>query len=356
MEMSTEVQRGDTLSSSLSAYSVLEFIGEGCFGKVAKCLNIWTRETVAIKICKETPGGIHATKKEISTLERLSVLDPESSNLVRFIERFDHVGQCCLAFEMLDINLYDLVNCSPPLSASAIRPIAQQLMVALDALKGLGIVHCDIKPDNIMLVSRSQPFRVKLIDFGEAIPITQLPRGPLLQPVGYRAPEVSLGLPLTEAIDMWGVGCVLASLFLEDNLFEVNCDYLMMKQMVITLGQPEDYLLAAGKNTHRYFKQDPWWNLEDPLAWMLLTPREFEAENSRSAFLDDTVPLRSLEHLAHIYPDGDSAEMEDRLAFADFLKDLLHLDGFMRISPATALQHRYLTMRHQVMSPETSDE
>ena len=46
-----------------------------------------------------------------------------------------------------------------------------------------------------------------------------------------------------------------------------------MKQMVITLGQPEDYLLATGKNTHRYFKQDPWWNLEDPLAWRLLVEK-----------------------------------------------------------------------------------
>ncbi|CAJ1067028.1 homeodomain-interacting protein kinase 2-like isoform X2 [Xyrichtys novacula] len=229
-------------------------------------------------------------------------------------------------------------------------------MVALDALKGLGIVHCHIKPDNIMLLSWSQPFRVKLIDFGEAVPVSKLPRGHFFQPVGYRAPEVSLGLPLTEAIDMWGVGCVLASLFLADNPFPVDCDYLMMKHIVITLGQPEDHLLAAGENTHRYFKQDPWWNLEDPLAWRLLTPREYETENSRRAFLDDTEPLRSLEDLAHIYSDGDAAEMEDRLAFVDFLKDLLHLDGAKRISPSTALQHTYLTMSHQVMSPETTDD
>ncbi|CAJ1068295.1 probable serine/threonine-protein kinase dyrk1 [Xyrichtys novacula] len=55
---------------------------------------------------------------------------------------------------MLSTNLYDLMANNPPLLLNAIRPIAQQLMVALDTLKGLGIVHCNIKPDDIMLVSR----------------------------------------------------------------------------------------------------------------------------------------------------------------------------------------------------------
>ncbi len=62
-----------------------------------------------------------------------------------------------------------------------------QLLVALDALKELGILHADIKPDNVMFVSRQdQPFRVKLIDFGKAIPASKVKPGMDLQPVGYR--------------------------------------------------------------------------------------------------------------------------------------------------------------------------
>lgn len=43
-----------------------------------------------------------------------------------------------------------------------------------------------------------------------------------------RAPEIALGLPFTEAIDVWGVGCVLAFLYLAQNLFHVDCKYQMV--------------------------------------------------------------------------------------------------------------------------------
>lgn len=59
--------------------------------------------------------------------------------------------------------------------------------MALDALKSLGILHTDIKPENILFVNKqAQPMRVKLIDFGEAIPATKVQPGMDLQPVGYR--------------------------------------------------------------------------------------------------------------------------------------------------------------------------
>jgi len=62
-----------------------------------------------------------------------------------------------------------------------------QLLAALDALKGLGIVHADIKPDNVMLVdAQDQSLRVKLIDFGRAVPVSSIQPGLSLQPVGYR--------------------------------------------------------------------------------------------------------------------------------------------------------------------------
>ena len=65
--------------------------------------------------------------------------------------------------------------------------LSLQLLVALDALKGLGIMHTDIKPDNIMLVDAvNQPFRVKLIDFGLALPASAAWPGISLQPRGFR--------------------------------------------------------------------------------------------------------------------------------------------------------------------------
>lgn len=52
------------LSSSSSDYSVMDFIGEGCFGKVASCQNVATQETVAMKIIKDT-RYIQDTQREV---------------------------------------------------------------------------------------------------------------------------------------------------------------------------------------------------------------------------------------------------------------------------------------------------
>ncbi|KAF7664431.1 hypothetical protein LDENG_00176380, partial [Lucifuga dentata] len=77
-----------------------------------------------------------------------------------------------------------------------------------------------------MLVdNQDQPYKVKLIDFGLALQSSEVERGMIVQPIPYRAPEVVLGLPFTEAIDMWGLGCVLACMYLGDNLFDGQTEY-----------------------------------------------------------------------------------------------------------------------------------
>lgn len=62
-----------------------------------------------------------------------------------------------------------------------------QLLVALNALSSIGVLHTDIKPDNVMFVnSQIQPLRIKLIDFGLAISRSRVNPGMDLQPTGYR--------------------------------------------------------------------------------------------------------------------------------------------------------------------------
>lgn len=72
---------------------------------------------------------------------------------------------------MLEQNLYDFLkqNKFMPLPLNAIRPILFQVLTALLKLKSLGLIHADLKPENIMLVDpQQQPYRVKVIDFGSA--------------------------------------------------------------------------------------------------------------------------------------------------------------------------------------------
>lgn len=62
-----------------------------------------------------------------------------------------------------------------------------QLATALQTLRSIGLMHTDIKMDNVMLVNhRLQPFRVKLIDFGLARSVSAVAKGAVIQPLCCR--------------------------------------------------------------------------------------------------------------------------------------------------------------------------
>uniref|UniRef100_A0A8C9ZSY7 Protein kinase domain-containing protein n=1 Tax=Sander lucioperca TaxID=283035 RepID=A0A8C9ZSY7_SANLU len=276
----------------ISGYLVETFLGEGRFGKVARCLKLKTNEKMALKIVRTDAGT--TGKREVAMLRRLRKLDEDKNNLVRMTEYFRHKGHYCLVFEMLDTSLHDLMKerNSKPLCLSGIRVISQQMLVALNALKSIGLLHTDIKPDNVMLVNHKlQPFRVKLIDFGLAATVSTMFLG-TIQALGYRAPEVILGLPLDEAVDMWSLGCVLAFLYLGKHLY----------------------------------------------------PTHYSMTKCRNGIYDK---LNSLEDVARFHPTVKQAtEYDDTLAFLSLLKRMLHVDCKKRISPSEALGHRFITMRH----------
>ncbi|MED6241047.1 hypothetical protein ATANTOWER_020103 [Ataeniobius toweri] len=161
----------EVLYSLKNSYEVLEFLGRGTFGQVVKCWKRGTNEVVAIKILKNHPSYARQGQIEVEILARLSSENAEEHNVVRALECFQHRSHTCLAFEMLEQNLYDFLkqNKFSPLPLKIIRPILQQVATALKKLKDLGLIHADLKPENIMLVDPSrQPYRVKVIDFGSA--------------------------------------------------------------------------------------------------------------------------------------------------------------------------------------------
>ncbi|CAE6433158.1 unnamed protein product, partial [Rhizoctonia solani] len=80
-----------------------------------------------------------------------------------------------LAMELLDQTLGDAVEARGPLSLTIVSDIADQLLSALEHIHNKGVVHRDIKPDNILLVSEGS-WNIRLIDFGFAYPApTEIP-------------------------------------------------------------------------------------------------------------------------------------------------------------------------------------
>ncbi|XP_068165911.1 homeodomain-interacting protein kinase 1-like [Antennarius striatus] len=351
--VAAEIRRGHHLYSKNNHFTVQRLLGEGRFGKVHMCLNMETKERLAVKILSPEKGR-RQRQREFKMLKLLKTLNPDQSNILRFIDQFDHRGNTCQIFELLDKSLFCLIKEQNwrPLSLNEIRPIAQQLFVALDSLKGLGVIHTDIKLDNIMLVnSRKQPLRVKLIDFGEAVKRSEVQSGMIMQACGYRAPEVSLGLPISEAIDVWSVGCVLTNIYLIQDLFATCCTFQMMKDIVSVVGQPEEGLLSAGAYTRSYFKKVQF---AASAKWRLMTPDQYRAANGIEVIPQDkrTKRFKSLDGLVHVYPEYSSAEFHDRRAFVNLLKRLLHVDATKRLCPRKALQHPFVSTVHLTEMPK----
>uniref|UniRef100_A0A8C6LA20 Protein kinase domain-containing protein n=1 Tax=Nothobranchius furzeri TaxID=105023 RepID=A0A8C6LA20_NOTFU len=272
--------------------SCFKVLGSGSFGEVAKCTKVGTNEIVAVKVMPKHQRA--AAEDEEKALKHLCTLDPDKNNLIKFYESFTFKGNFFFVFEILDMSLFDLLDkldwCPP--SVAEIRAIAQQMLVALSALKSIGVSHTDIKSDNIMLVDHSsQPFKAKLIDFGLACKTEELSQYKTFQPVGYRAPEVHFGVQKYEGVDMFGLGCTLAHLFLGGHLFPIYSDY----------------------------------------------------ENSSSVF--DI--LTSLDDLLYTSAEmKDPNQVEDTKAFIDLLKRMLSWDPADRIQPADALKHTFINMKH----------
>ncbi|KAI4821200.1 hypothetical protein KUCAC02_029142 [Chaenocephalus aceratus] len=338
-----QVEKEDIISSKSADYQVLDFIGEGGFGKVAKCVNLKTSETIAIKIHKDSEDQV----EEVRMLEIIRKLDPEKNNLIRFIDNFFFRDVSCLAFEMLDQSLYDfMINRQEAYRLNEIRPITQQLLVAFKALKSIGVIHSDLKHDNIMLVNhQNQPFRIKLIDFGEAIPTSEVEIGTEMQPLPYRAPEVNLGLPISEAIDMWSLGCIIAEMYFATCLFPDSSKYCSMKVICHMIAQPGDHLLNAGKFTSNYFIRE----LKNSPEWRFKTQEEYKEGTGVEPDISECVldQYSSLDEAIEDYAEEKGrVELKDRMVFVQLLKRLLDLDANSRITPEQALTHSFVTMDH----------
>lgn len=154
-----------TIQSETDCYDIIEVLGKGTFGEVAKGWRRSTGEMVAIKILKNDAYRNRIIKNELKLLRCMRGLDPEEAHVIRFLEFFHDALKFYLVFELLEQNLFEFQkeNNFAPLPARHIRTVTLQVLRALARLKELAIIHADLKPENIMLVDQTRcPFRVKV--------------------------------------------------------------------------------------------------------------------------------------------------------------------------------------------------
>ncbi|XP_077104337.1 homeodomain-interacting protein kinase 3 isoform X2 [Siphateles boraxobius] len=350
----------ELLCSLKNTYEVLDFLGRGTFGQVVKCWKRGTSDIVAVKILKNHPSYARQGQIEVGILSRLSSENADEHNLVRAFECFQHRSHTCLVFEMLEQNLYDFLkqNKFSPLPLKVIRPILQQVAMALKKLKAMGLIHADLKPENIMLVDPvRQPYRVKVIDFGSASHVSKAVCSTYLQSRYYRAPEIILGLPFCEAIDMWSLGCVIAELFLGWPLYPGALEFDQIRYISQTQGLPGEHLLNVGTKTSRFFCRES----DSPYAgWRLKSTEEHETETGLKSKEARKYIFSCLDDIAHVNLvmnlEGCDllAEKVDRAEFVGLLKKMLLIDAEGRIAPSDALSHPFVTMQHILDFPHSN--
>uniref|UniRef100_A0A3B5ABC8 Protein kinase domain-containing protein n=1 Tax=Stegastes partitus TaxID=144197 RepID=A0A3B5ABC8_9TELE len=245
-------QKGPVLSRLSVGHSPRSFVacqhdvlGRGSFGTVAKCQNMHTNSTEAVKVNGSAPMFMDLAFKEISFLKRLRCLDADTCNIVKWNGYFFHKQSICMTFEVLDQSLKAYLE---------ERGMLHQLVTALAHIHSIGVLHLDLKPDNVMVVDcTQQPVRVKIIDFGLAGLLSEVKVGERRGTPSYMAPEMMLAAPFDETFDMWSLGVIAAELAMGCMLYPAYIDYDALSNIVETQGQPPDDILDRGMRTPMFF-------------------------------------------------------------------------------------------------------
>ncbi|SCV00671.1 LANO_0F08020g1_1 [Lachancea nothofagi CBS 11611] len=290
-----------------SRFVVKELLGQGTFGKVVQCIDHaptvscnYQRESefhgfeedpfaqsfedshfdleyptsdrpassnypklVAVKIIRAVDRYREAAKTELRVLKAILDNDPMGQYQCLLLrECFDYKNHICLVTDLFGKSVYDFMcnNGCPRFPGSHVQAISKQLIRSVCFLHDLGIIHTDLKPENVLLcdetyvgkpLSQQQystlsPRRksacngerkfltnpeVKLIDFGSAVFHNEF-HPAVISTRHYRAPEIVLGLGWSFPCDIWSTACVLVELVTGESLYPIheNLEHMAMMQ------------------------------------------------------------------------------------------------------------------------------
>ena len=331
---------GEVLRSPVRSYEVYANCGQGVFSTVLRAREVGGRKDgpeFAIKVVRNNEVMRKAAEQEVNILRKLKGADPEGKrHCIHLVEHFEYRSHVCMCFEALDLNLREVVKKfgrEVGINLKAVRTYSYQLLQALRLLRTCGILHADIKPDNVLVnASRS---KVKLCDLGSAMYAGDNELTPYLVSRFYRAPEVILGLPYGYAMDMWSLGCVVYELFTGKIAFPGDSNNHMLKLMMDLKGGFPKKMLKRGTFVERHFDDDvnaTFYLLEtDPVTGQPARTAVSHPKATRDLF-------KELEAKA-----GVSTDRKKLHQFADFLGQMFMLSPDRRITVSSALGHPFIS-------------
>ncbi|CAG8756767.1 8592_t:CDS:2, partial [Dentiscutata erythropus] len=312
----------DRVRSNNSIYSVnTSPQGEGSFCQAvcAEDLYYHERRLVAIKIMAPKFNAIGM--QECKTLRYLNKHDNnDNTHIVKLINTFMVGKHFCLVIDYYQggtPKLPRIVN--EQYRLQVLRKLTCQLLTALMYIRHMGILHADLKLDNIICTT-ADSLELRVVDFGNAMSLDEI-RNYFetfeVQTLAYRAPEVLMGLPFGFEIDMWSFGCIVCELWLGHPIFYSSSKQGMIREIVQLLGPFPNSIYANGKFFAKY-------NVRSDLISMNL--------NGNDKNMSDVLRTK---RLSKVLKTNDSN-------FISFVNHIFEYDPSKRPTPLECLLHPFL--------------
>lgn len=347
-------QSGECVGTQ-SKYTIDCQQGRGMFSNVAFARrNDGSGSLVAIKVLRHNERMRRVGDNEEKLLQTIHAVEPSKRRfVVKFLESFMHRKHLCFVFEAMKMNLRQILYSfgrNKGLTLEWVQRYSEQILKALLCLEQVGVVHADVKLDNILV---SEDLQVaKLCDFGCAF-LTSNPRGEstttYIVSRFYRAPEVILGLPpqhIGFAIDLWALATCTYELYTGTVMFPGRTNNEMLHLIMQTMGRLPEWVIkrhleATGPKREPHFDRRT-------LAFrqVVLTKPSLPGERRGSFDFCDSLNVYQVERnpgpclsiLALLQAHASRRDQARLPYLASLLEQLLVLDPAHRASASQALQ------------------
>ena len=304
------------IGRTVSHYRIVEKLGEGGMGTVYKAEDTRLGRFVALKILSVDVGlEPSARQRFVNEAKAASSLNHPNVAIV-----FD-VGEAetdqFIAMELVEGETLRSKLARGRLSIAEAQALGMQIALGLHAAHGKGIVHRDIKPDNLLVTPEGS---LKILDFGIAqLAGSSLTRtGTMLGTLSYMSPEQVLGDEVTHRSDLWSLGVVLYEMLAGELPFRREPAAAVLYEILNDDPTPVEVLRpevpVALRAALRFLLQ------KDPLKRPATTGEAIELLRGVSAPAPSEVPAKSI---AVLYFENMSSERESDYFCAGITEDII---------------------------------